>query len=69
MRKCKAKYWQRSDNRKSGCWIEIEGYFHQWAPAYEEFENGPGNFTEAIVEDLTGQVWSCAVESVNFIKD
>jgi len=69
MRKCTAKTYRKSS--VNGKWetIDILGVFHQFAPQYDEFEAGPGNATIAIVEDIEGQVWSCAVESVKFIKD
>lgn len=33
-----------------------EGVFHAWGVAYEEFENGPGNYSVAIVEFPDGTV-------------
>lgn len=44
-----------------------EAAFHQFGVGYEEFENGPGNFTTAIVEWPDGRVESVPVEHVRFI--
>lgn len=30
--------------------------FHQWGAEYDEFENGPGNYTVAIVELEDGSI-------------
>ena len=41
------------------CWeteCTHEGLFHQWANAYEEFENGAGNYTVGLVELSDGTV-------------
>jgi hypothetical protein len=56
MRRCRAEHWV---NNK---WEVFEGDFHCWAPGYIEFESGPGNFLEALVEDDTGKVWACKPE-------
>jgi hypothetical protein len=33
-----------------------KGIFHQWANGYEEFNEGPGNYTYAIVEQEDGTI-------------
>jgi len=60
MRKCIAKYLNE------GSWVWIEGWFHTWAPWYDEYENGPGNYMEALVEENNGQMRRCYVDSVKF---
>jgi len=66
MRKCTAKTYRK--RAVDGKWetIDVTGVFHQFAPSYEEFESGPGNFAVAIVEDTNGQVWECDIETVKF---
>lgn len=44
-----------------------EAVFHQFGVAYEEFENGPGNFTTAIIEFPDGRVESVCVEMIRFL--
>lgn len=65
MRKCKGKYWES----KKG-WIEFElGYFHQWGCDYEEFENGAGNFSTAIVELPDGRIIMPMANDIQFLKE
>ena len=45
-----------------------EALFHQFGVAYEEFENGPGNFTTAIIEFPDGRVESVCVEMIRFLE-
>lgn len=42
------------------------GMFHQWGCDYEEFENGAGNFSTAIVELPDGSVRNIPVELIVF---
>lgn len=51
LRKCSFKIHTKGNN-----WKEVTGWFHQWGCDFEEFSDGPGNFTTAIVEDDTGKV-------------
>ena len=44
------------------------GVFHQFGIDYEEFENGPGNFTTAIVEMPDGTVENIPVHLIVFIS-
>ena len=44
-----------------------EAIFHQFGVAYEEFENGPGNYSTAIVEYDDGSVGNVPVELIEFI--
>lgn len=43
------------------------GIFHQFGVNYEEFENGPGCFTTAIVEMHDGTIKNIALELIVFI--
>ena len=45
-----------------------EALFHQFGVAYEEFENGPGNFSTAIIEFPDGHVESICVEMIRFLE-
>jgi len=42
------------------------GAFHQFGCYYEEFENGPGNYSTAIVEMQDGSVKNIPVELIVF---
>ncbi len=44
-----------------------EALFHQFGCNYEEFENGPGNFTTAVIEWPDGQMENVPVEHVKFV--
>ena len=44
-----------------------EAIFHCFGVNYEEFENGPGNFSSAIVEWPDGTVSNIPVEQVRFL--
>ena len=44
------------------------GEFHQWGCDYEEFEEGPGNYSTAIVELADGTIRNVPVEMVKFIN-
>jgi hypothetical protein len=51
LRKCKGKYYFQ------GKYHEFElGYFHRWGNGFEEFEDGVGNYSIAIVELPDGKV-------------
>lgn len=65
MRKCKGKYWESGMG-----WVEFElGYFHQWGCNYEEFENGAGNFSTAIVELPDGRIIMPMANDIQFLKE
>ena len=55
MRKVQCTEYKVIDGRRvaSG---NIAGTFHCWGAEYEEFENGPGNYTVAIVEIHDGSI-------------
>ena len=62
LRKCKGKYYYQ------GHFYDFElGYFHKWGSNYEEFENGAGNYTVAIVELPDGKIIMPVAESVVFL--
>jgi hypothetical protein len=65
MRNVLAKYWDKEKRE----FVPTFGKFHQWAASYNEFEEGPGNFTVALVEDEKGQIRECDPSSVQFIKE
>ena len=53
-RMCRGKYWTGGS---SGHYEEFEsGIFHQWGSNYEEFDNGAGKYSTAIVELPDGKV-------------
>lgn len=45
-----------------------EAVFHQFGVDYEEFDNGPGNFSTAIVEWPDGKVDGVPLAFVRFIR-
>lgn len=66
LRPVKFKFW---DKVKRAFTEEQIGYFHSWGCEYEEFENGPGNYTVAIVEDEQGVVHTILPTNLTFIID
>lgn len=61
MRKCKAVILD------GGKKVPVEGMFHQWAHQYEEFEDGPGNYTVALIELDDGRIMEAAPDTVVFL--
>ncbi|MBX8528519.1 hypothetical protein K5D32_02530 [Pseudomonas cichorii] len=43
------------------------GKFHGWGVEYEEFENGPGNYTVAIVEMPDGSIQTLMPFLIRFL--
>jgi len=43
------------------------GYFHQFGTDFEEFDNGPGQFSTAIIETPTGKILNWPVQLVQFL--
>lgn len=43
-----------------------EGLFHQFGLDYEEFDNGAGNFSTAIIEMPNGEIKNVPVENIIF---
>lgn len=48
--------------------MDLQGYFHGWGNAYEEFEAGPGNYSIAIVEGESGQIFEVLPSDVKFLS-
>ena len=44
-----------------------EGLFHQWGVSHEEFEDGVGNFTVAIVELPNGTIEQLLPSNLKFV--
>lgn len=63
IRKCKGRYWLKGDYHE----FEL-GYFHGWGSNYEEFENGAGNYSVAIVELPDGKVIMPVAEDITFLE-
>ena len=53
--------------REKGQWVEVQGIFHQWAPAMEESREGFGNYTVALIELSDGQIVTSLPECVQFL--
>ena len=54
----------------TNCWEKDytnTGRFHQWGQSYEEFENGPGNFTVALVELSDGTIVEVLPPNLKFV--
>lgn len=63
-----AAEWQEKTRRQEK--IEIgRGVFRGFGVCYEEFENGPGNYSTAIIELSDGSLINHSVEYVQFVKD
>lgn len=43
------------------------GQFHEWGVSYEEFDNGPGNFTVGLVELTDGTMEEVMPSNIKFI--
>lgn len=70
LRKCSGFYTNYNSEIRKFETINFElGVFHQFGSTYEEFENGAGNSTIAIVELPNGQLVEAAVNSIKFIED
>ena len=46
-----------------------EATFHRWGCDYEEFENGPGNFTTAVIERDDGTVETPPANWIAFLSN
>lgn len=66
MRKVMVREYRKQEDRT---WKleEGEAMFHQFGCNYEEFENGAGNYTTAIIEWPDGTVMNVPVEHVRFL--
>ena len=67
-RKVKIYEWKQKGNPPRQTRVKTGvGLFHQFGFNYEEFEEGPGNFSTAIVEMEDGKVRNIPVEDIEFI--
>lgn len=63
-RYCKGRYY------KNGYYHDFSiGQFHQWGSNYEEYENGAGNYSVAIVELPDGTVIMPVADDISFLDD
>ncbi|WP_277593635.1 hypothetical protein [Pseudomonas chlororaphis] len=53
--------------RRTGIEDAAEGKFHGWGVEYEEFENGPGNYSVAIVEMADGTIQTLMPWAIRFL--
>ena len=51
------------------CGDQVNAWFHVFGSAYEEFENGPGNYTTAIIELEDGTVVEALPTEIQFRKE
>ena len=60
--------WDRTQ-KEDGRYLKKEvgtGLFHEWGANFEEFDNGAGNYSIAIVEKSNGEVLSLPIELIKF---
>jgi hypothetical protein len=67
MRKVMVSEHKRQEGSKWKLAEKGEAIFHQFGCDYAEYENGPGNFTTAIIEWPDGTVGNVPVENVRFL--
>ena len=68
MRRCKVSM----NVRKNGKWVTETfelGFFHCWGCSFEEFENGAGNYSIAIVELPNGKIIMPMPNEIEFITE
>lgn len=69
-RRVKVFKWFRPEGETK--YIKVEdcyATFHQFGMDYEEFTDGPGPFSTAIVEYSDGTVGNVPVEMIQFVED
>lgn len=61
-------WWSYEKNKKGFYELVLQGVatFHQFGMDYEEFEEGPGNYSTAIIELADGTVKNVPVENIEF---
>lgn len=67
MRKCNGFY----NNFANGKWERLffeKGFFHAWGINYEEFGNGAGNYSVAIVELPNGEIIMPCATDIKFLE-
>ncbi|KPY52803.1 hypothetical protein [Pseudomonas syringae] len=65
-----SKVWVKPSEGVSGHWANTDpviAKFHQFGPAYEEFEAGPGNYTVAVIEMPDGTVRQAHLTEIRFL--
>lgn len=82
MRKVKIKKWidkvietpegknYQTKVKGTGCFekeFSTNGFFHVWGVNYEEFEDGVGSYTMAIIELLDGTITEVLPNNIKFI--
>jgi hypothetical protein len=45
-----------------------DGIFHQWAAAYEDFENNAGNYTVGLIENPDGTITEVIPSRIMFVE-
>lgn len=66
LRRCKGTIYEVLDGKCKPVEFAL-GYFHGWGCNYQEFEEGPGNFSVAIVELPDGRVVTPQPDDIVFI--
>ena len=69
MRKVMVSEYRQQEDREWKLEEKGEAVFHQFGCNYEEFENGAGNYTTAIIEWPDGTVENVPVEMIRFVND
>ena len=65
MRLVHAEYWSTEEKKR----VATVGKFHQWASIlYDQYKDGLGSYTVALVEEATGQIRECFPDTVRFIE-
>ena len=67
MRKVMVSENRQQEEKKWKLVEKGEAMFHQFGSNYEEFENGAGNYTTAIIEWPDGTVGNVPVQHVRFL--
>ena len=67
MRKVMVSENRQQEEKKWKLVEKGEAMFHQFGINYEEFENGAGNYTTAIIEWPDGTIGNVPVQHVRFL--
>jgi hypothetical protein len=65
MRKVIARFY---DTESKKLVAGVPGSFHCWGGAYEEFRDGIGNYTMAVIELPGGRIVTALPEDVQFVE-
>ncbi len=67
LRQVQVSRWAKDPESGNYGYVPTEhGWFHGWGVNYEEFENGPGNYSVAIVEFADGKVETFVPAHIRF---